>query len=398
MQRFYDKFDGLLRMVIVRRMQMSASRSGTKNRGAMVGMIKNGTNLSKVQEKGVLNLLGESNNKGNIDSQVEQSVENLQAFVKMNEVQESYTEKRLTYILDSFGVGAHKNLNSRQRRLLERLMHFKGEKQTLDIIKRTRIQDDLMVILSHLIFCGHLEVRSLTAIIMRLDLERVIKVHQKLGTNPELVRYWFTDPEVQMKCEIAIASRYLMLRSRMMAAFIVQECLTKNWLPKIKAGVFNDAAYMRNMVHLIKTMTDETNIADSVIECDNASLAYCFWEAHPMNSEMKEFLMTKKDSLNAYQRIIVDYVSNPIISGSRRYSLRLRRLSERMHLSAYEPAGRRNNDKFVSSIELLLANLREDKDVDKECYEEMSKQLMQFQDSEKQDKDKHKVIYEAYAS
>ncbi|VEU22072.1 DEKNAAC103094 [Brettanomyces naardenensis] len=337
----------------------------------------------------VMNLL-EKPQSEDLDSEITERVNSLEKFIEVGKMQMDSVSSGLEYVLDNFSSTSSKNLTQSQRKLLNQLLHSRPQ-EIRTLIRRARSSVDLVIILSHLVFREQLDASALASIVVRLDLERLLTVHQRLSTGPRIVQGWFTDPEVQMKCEIAIASRYKMLGSRTLAKFIIDNSLEQTWLPKIKSGAFGSSVYLRNMVQLLKGIVGEPELYALVMETENPQLSFILWEAYPTNSDVKDYLRSISDSLNDIQQVVVEFMNNPLVSTNREYTLKLSRISEHLKLCTGKNVSAR---RFIGSLEVFLTNLKDSIEINSEnrdFFEEMVTALDQFRVQTNQSKEEYVV-------
>ncbi|QPG77113.1 hypothetical protein FOA43_004516 [Brettanomyces nanus] len=335
-----------------------------------------GRSSSQIQtpSKSLLHLL-EKPHSSNLDIEINERVQGLERLIEVGQNQIETVSNSLNYVLDNFGSISSEKLTMRQKKLQNQLIHS-SKQQIRMLIRRTRSQEDLLIILSHLIFREELDVDSLVNIVMKLNLEMLLSVHQRLHANPNMVRGWQSDPEVRIKAEIAYASRYKLLGSKVLSNFIINSSLESSWLPKVKTGVFQSPAYLRNMVRLLKRDENESELVQQVLDSENAFLGLCLWEMFPLNREIKDFLEKRSDSLNVLQRMLVLFMNNTLISTSREISLKLARISEHLKLCTTKKVSPKSLRRTIGTIEVILRELRDSVDLQEEGNAELLENLV----------------------
>lgn len=314
----------------------------------------------------MLNLLGKTEST-DVDKEIESRVRPLEMMIQVKQKQHEDVGDNLRYLLDNYGA-VSSTLTESQKKLMRRLIGS-NLARIQSLVKQTTNVEDLMIILGHLEFRGLLDMNTLASILLRLDLEHLMAVHQHLSAHPEKVQNWYLDPAIQMKTEIAIASRYKMLGSHIMAQYIISNCLEKSWLPKISAGVFRSAAYMRNMVLLLNGEVPEWKLAEQVIETNDAQLAYSFWEIHPRNADVREYC-ADNEAMTGSQQLVIEFANNAIFLESGPLTNRLAKLSRGLGIGLKDSA--KQHQRLTCSLEVLL---RETESENTEALNELSSLL-----------------------
>lgn len=245
----------------------------------------------------------------------------------------------------------------------------------LDVNKR--LDSELTVIVSHLIFRNELSADLFSRIIMKMSLANVRHLHEKLVTDPSgIIKGWSTDGgRSRLLCGLALAARYKMLKDYNSAKEIIRHELVDIWFNSAKCGSNgirkND---MKNMVNICDGLVEYGFLVTNIIKTQNGDLIYAFWEKHDNDYIMREWLEKEilKDEdicrIDEYQKLIVKMYTNAAISTTVKWRHKVINISRKLQLGSIE----RNSikkDKFCAFIELLLDEIEEEFQNDEERVE-----------------------------
>lgn len=316
-------------------------------------------NSAQKHESHVLSIL-EKPQYNNIDLVVSKRIQSLKSCIKEGTDGLIHTENGLSWIMDHFGSSFWSDLNKDEQIFIRKVMDCQHATALQLFIRKTHNQKCLAVILEELIVRSELDERSLISIIMRLDLDHLISLHQRLSSNSCLVKHWDIDANVRIKCEITLAFRYKMLKSNMLCRYIIDQYLETEWLPCLKMNAFNSPIFLRNMVYLLKDVVKDRQITNLVLNYNIPSLTYCYWESNPEICDVRFSLISLCDQLNIFQQVIVKLINTSLISTDKKYIRKLCYISKDFKLSTEGELNYSSMIKFTSSIEVLLSKLKED--------------------------------------
>ena len=326
---------------------------------------RNQDNSAKVFNAQVLKIL-EKPHSNNIDLVVSSKLYGLKSCINKGTSEYRHINDGISWIMDHFGPSFWSQLSKEEQKFIRKITDYQHITKLGPFIQRTRNPKCLSVILEELIVRNELDGRSLIFIIMRLDLSNLMLLHQRLSSNSCLVKDWNTDANVRIKCEITLAFRYKMLKSRTMCRFLIDQYLETEWLPSLKTTVFNSLVFLRNMVYLLKGTMDNEVGTSLVLRYDIPSLTYCYWESSPDIYDIRFNLASVCNQLTIFQQVIVQLMNSSCISTNQKYVRKLCFISKSFKISFEKRLSHRNIIKFTSSLELLLSELRENINIDTE--------------------------------
>lgn len=341
-----------------------------------------------LKQGSVLDILSENfDAKGqNIEKAVRKQVDELEKINRYHNQNVTRLANKLSYIQDNIGFHTTVNDAKRTKIFANELIDMPLEK-VIDLVKSLtaakvkyslKMETDLTVLLSHLVFRNSLDANLFSRIIMKLGLFNLKQVHSKLASDPEdFIQGWNDGGTSRIRCGMALAARYKMLKDFGSAQNLICSEFQTVWLKTLveNARILNGSD-IKNMINTVDGLIDYGYLVTCVVKTNNAQVIYSFWEAHPNDGLIKEWL--EKDirnesisslvKLNAYQKFIVDMYTNPAISTRNKWKVKVLNVSKKLRLGISE-FPQIQGDRFFAFTELLLNEMEDEMDNDAERRE-----------------------------
>ncbi|OWB69815.1 hypothetical protein B5S33_g4532 [[Candida] boidinii] len=318
----------------------------------------------------------------------------------MKEVEKDHFDSvsmQLKYILNNFSNNNKYNSNINDfanLKLINDLLYMKNSK-IYSLILKLKDENKLMIIFSHLLFINNeIKIDYLIRILMKVSLDKVLFIDQKVQSNlNNIFNLKIENNYINlMKFQIALASRYMILNSKLMANSIINKFLDKFWLELIKNGKFTSINYIRNLIRLIQNTNKENEYELNVInekfinlikDTKNFKIGLIFWEENFKNYEIIEIFEkmiadngSNEFIINSNENLIISFITNPLISTKKLNLNKLRTISINSHTpsppessstspSSSSPSSTSSssigsfNKRLVASLEVLINELED---------------------------------------
>lgn len=345
---------------------------------------KRGRGNSGVNNTSILNMLsGEFNNIGkNIESAVHKQVNELERLNEHHNKNVIRLANKLAYIQDN--IGLHNNDENNTRILANELIDMPVDK-VIELVKdltkhvdnkvsmNFRTEDELFILLSHLVFRNSLNADLFSRIVMKLGIFNLRQVHNKLVQDPEdFIMGWNDNGRSRIVCGLALTARYKMLKDFKSAQGMVRSEFQDIWMNALinneRLKVLNGGD-IKNFINVIDGLIEYGYLVTCIIKTKNAGIVYSFWERHGNDGLIKEWLeLESGDGLNKYQKFIIDMYTNASISTVNKWKLKVLNISKKLRLGIVN-SEQVNKDKYFAFIELLLNEMEEEMEHDIERRE-----------------------------
>lgn len=322
----------------------------------------------------------------------------------MKEVEKNHFDSismQLKYILNNFSNNNkyNSNLNDFSNlKLINDLLYMKNSK-IYSLILKLKDENKLMIIFSHLLFINNeIKIDYLIRILMKVNLDKILFIDQKIQSNLNNIFNLKIEKNYNnlMKFQIALASRYMILNSKLMSITIINKFLDKFWLNLIKNGKFTSINYIRNLIRLIQNINKENDYELNLInekflnlikDTKNFKIGLIFWEENFKNYEIIEIFENlinnnnnknnnennKEFIINSNENLIISFITNPLISTKKLNLSKLRTISINSHTpspsesSSLESSSSSSsstntgsfNKRLVASLEVLINELED---------------------------------------
>jgi hypothetical protein len=299
---------------------------------------------------------------------------------------------KLSYVQKNIGL-YNKGVESRNKSIASELIDMPLDKVIELVITLTNVQGtnlkletELSILLSHLVFRNSLKADLFSRIIMKFQLYNLKKIHNKLMNDPSgFILGWDNDNgRSRIVCGLALSARYKMLKDYDNAKLLLQSEFANVWMNTLinNIGILkgND---LKNLINIIDGLIEYGYLVACVIKINNGFFIYSFWENHPDDGIIKDWLENEiqKDlngtTLNKYQKFIIQLYTNPCISTTEKWKMKTLNISKKLRLSILN-SDQVNKDKFIAFTELLLNEMEEEMDNDIERKDYFNKIQTQF--------------------
>lgn len=253
--------------------------------------------LNKGTNNNILNIL---NIKGqNIDNEIHLRINELEKinYKQENNIQE--INERLKYIQNNIGVYK----NTQEDELNRRLINMPIGK-IYEILNKKTNEEELMIILSHLSFRKGLTSLIFSKILMKLGINNVRKIHEKINLNANyIISDWENNIKSRIICGLALSARYKMLKDYDNVKLILKSEFNEIW---IKNHLILNNIDFQNLINITNGMIIDGYLITRIIETNNVNLIYLYWEKNSNNGIIREWLENNgnKCKLNKYQEFI----------------------------------------------------------------------------------------------
>lgn len=126
-------------------------------------------------------------------------------------------------------------------------------------------------------------------------------------------------------------------------------------------------------MRLLDGQVEYSFLVQNVLDTKNLQFIFCFWELHPSDAFIREYLEKNENQLNKYQGLFIEILKNPLVSTNKKLLHTLASMSRKLGLSS--PKLKKNEiDKVFAFISLFINDIRESiKETDVEDLMELEK-------------------------
>lgn len=378
------------------------------NNNKVVKVIKPGNNTI-VKDKifndlGVLDLLSEGkiSTGENIERMVHNRISKIERINLEHQQNIDILANKLVYIQNNIGIKIDINdmtLNKNRVIVSELLdMNINEVYKLVDKLcnstkqnnkSNLKIENELAIILTHLVFRNALTANIFSRIIMKFGLNNLKNTAKYFFKDPEnFICDWNKNSKSRMICGLSLAARFKLLKSYDNALMIIKNEFTNVWMKTIleNSKILNLADF-KNLANVVNNLIEDDYLINCILNTNNEQLIYCFWEIHSNNFEINEWLENKckeNNKLNKYQRYLIKIYTDSIISTNYKWKINVINISKNLNLCLLN-AKRVNKEKFLAYNDILINEISDGintEDLDRLQYlEELRMTYKKFKDS-----------------
>ncbi|GAV30266.1 hypothetical protein PMKS-003776 [Pichia membranifaciens] len=341
------------------------------------------------QQNPVLDMLsGDINLNGqNIEKAVRKQVNELERINRCHDQNVVRLANKLSYIQENIGLRTKFSDEKRTKIIASELIDMPIEKviemvKTLTSAKSKsglKVETDLTVLLSHLVFRNSLDANLFSRIVMKLGLSNLKQVQNKLVCDPEdFIQGWNDNGRSRIRCGMALTARYKMLKDYKSAQILIRSEFQTVWLKTLieNESILNGSD-IKNMINVVDGLIEYGYLVACAVRTNSFRTIYSFWEMHPNDGLIKEWLEkgVKRENYsnnhicpNVYQKFIFELYTNPAISTVNRWKVKVLNVSKKLRLGILD-FHHVHEDKFFAFTELLLNEMEDEMDNDIERRE-----------------------------
>ena len=347
------------------------------------GVVENG------QQNPVLDMLsGNINLKGqNIEKAVRKQVNELERINRCHDRNVVRLANKLSYIQENIGLRTKFSDEKRTKIIASELIDMPIERviemvKTLTFAKSKsglKVETDLTVLLSHLVFRNSLDANLFSRIVMKLGLSNLKQVQNQLVCDPEdFIQGWNDNGRSRIRCGMALTARYKMLKDYKSAQNLIRSEFQTVWLKTLieNENTLNGSD-IKNMINVVDGLIEYGYLVACAVRTNSFRIIYSFWEMHPNDGLIKEWLekgVKREDysnshmSPNVYQKFIFELYTNPAISTVNKWKVKVLNVSKKLRLGTLD-FHHVHGDKVFAFTELLLNEMEDEMDNDVERRE-----------------------------
>lgn len=333
--------------------------------------VPNEDNTANKESESILNLLSGNNN-------IIKQINKLERINDEHELNILRLINKLSYIQKNIGVyNYNKDFKAKNKIIANELIDMPIDKVTELVRNLTNgsniknsthfeIENQLIILLSHLVFRNSLTCDLFSRIVTKLQLINLKKIHYALITDPNgFIKDW-NNERSRIICGLSLAARYKMLKDFTSVQIILKNEFKDIWMNTLINNISilrgND---LKNIVNVVDGLIEYGYLVTCIIKVNNGQFIYSFWENHPNDGIIKSWLEhdTQKkpagSKLNKYQKFIIQLYTNPSISTVNKWKNKVLNISKKLKLSILNE-NQINNEKFNAFIELLLNEMNDE--------------------------------------
>lgn len=361
-------------------------------------------------ENSVLDMLSgefDINDGKSIEQAVHQQVTELEKLKYYHNQNVKRLANKLIYIQENLGV--HNEFKNRTKMYANDLIDMTPGK-IIELVKniannknqknKYQTETDLLILLSHLVFRNLLTADLFSRIIMKIGLVNLKHIHQKLMEDPEaFIKDWNKNGRSRIVCGLSLTSRYKFLKDYESSQKIILNEFQNIWMKELlnKNSILTNND-IKNMINTFDRLIDYGYLVTCMIKTRNFDIIYSFWENHPNDGLIKEWLENeiandKNNKINPYRKFIISVYTNAGVSTVSKWRLKILDISKKLKLSILN-IDSINKSKFYAFTELLLNEMSDEMDNDyerREYFNEIKKQYHQLR-NELNERDDYKYI------
>ena len=355
----------------------------------VVGKYDKNNSTEDGQPNSVLDMLSGDINltDHNIEKVVRKQVTELERINRYHDRNVVRLANKLSYIQENIGLRTKFSDEKRTRLFASELIDMPIEKvvemvKTLTSAKSKsglKVETDLTVLLSHLVFRNSLDANLFSRIVVKLGIPNLKQVQNKLASDPEdFIQGWNDDGRSRVRCGMALAARYKMLKDFKSAQSLIRSEFQTVWLKTlVENEKILNGSDIKNMINVVDGLIEYGYLVTCAVRTNSFRVIYSFWEIHPNDGLIKEWLekgVGKVDCIdsdigpNVYQKFIFELYSNPAISTVNKWKVKVLNVSRKLRLGILD-VHHINEDKFFAFTELLLNEMEDEMDNDVERRE-----------------------------
>lgn len=381
------------------------------SKGAQISkMEKSPKTLTNANENSVLDMLsGKFDDKDikSIEQAVHKQVTELEKLKDYHNQNVKRLTNKLIYIQENLGV--HNESKSRTKMYANDLIDLPPRK-VIELVKnitnnkiqkqKYQTEADLLILLSHLVFRNLLTADLFSRIIMKLGLVNLRHIHNRLIEDPQdFIKDWNKNVRSRIVCTLSLTSRYKFLKDYESSQKIILNEFQNIWMKELlnKDSKLTNSD-IKNMINTFDRLIDYGYLVTCMIKTRNFKIIYSFWENHPNDGLIKEWLENeiindKNNKINPYQKFIISVFTNAGVSTVSKWKSRILDISKKLKLSILN-IDLINRNKFYAFTELLLLEMGDEMDNNserREYFYDIKKQYYKLR-NELNERDDYKYI------